>query len=169
MRACSLWRARARGATARHRSGWPVFNLAALWQGRWGKLSLGLFLGGATLWSYVVARLWSGGYGESYPLLFGLSLIGLLAPFARLDLSAGLRIRFRFHWWEPLLVAALCGAFFALNVRDLDGWRYAFIGDEGAFFNVAREIDRRQDLEPLQPGGSRMATVRWRPRPTRRW
>ena len=120
---------------------WPVFNPAALWQGRWGKLSLGLFLGGATVWSYVVARLWSGGYEESYPLLFGLSLVGLLVLFVRWDLAAGLRIRFRFHWWEPLLVVALCGTFFALNVRDLDGWRYAFIGDEGAFFNVAREID----------------------------
>jgi len=121
---------------------WPVFNLAALWQGRWSKLSLGLFVGGAALWSFVVARLWSGSYGESYPLLFGLSLIGLLALFVRWDLSAGLRIRFRFHWWEPLVVVALCGAFFALNVRDLDGWRYAFIGDEGAHFNVAREIDQ---------------------------
>jgi hypothetical protein len=121
---------------------WPVFKLAALWQGKWGKLSLGLFLGGAALWSFVVAKLWSGSYGETYPLLFGLSLIGLLAPFLRWDLSAGLRIRLRFHWWEPLLVAALSGAFFALNVRDLDGWRYAYIGDEGAFFNVAREIDQ---------------------------
>ena len=141
--ACVLFVASTRaGRNSEAPERWPVFNLAALWQGKWSKLSLGLFLGGAALWGFVVVRLWTGGYGESYPLLFGLSLIGLLVLFVRWDLSAGLRIRFRFHWWEPLLVAALCGAFFALNVRDLDGWRYAFIGDEGAFFNVAREIDR---------------------------
>ncbi len=121
---------------------WPFVNAAALWQDGWGKLSLGLFLGGLALWSYVVARLWSGGYREQYALLFGLSLVGLTAPFVRWDLSAGLRVRFgfHFHWWEPLLVAALAVTFFALNVRDLDGWRYSFIGDEGNFFNLAREI-----------------------------
>jgi hypothetical protein len=139
--ACLLFVASTRGGhDSEAAERWPAFNPALLWQGRWGKLSLGLFLGGATVWSFVVARLWSGRYEESYPLLFGLSLIGLLAPFARFDLSAGLRIRFRFHWWEPLLVAALSGAFFALNVRDLDAWRYAYIGDEGAFFNTAHEI-----------------------------
>jgi 4-amino-4-deoxy-L-arabinose transferase-like glycosyltransferase len=34
----------------------------------------------------------------------------------------------------------LAVTFFALNVRDLDGWRYAYIGDEGGFFDWAREI-----------------------------
>ena len=119
---------------------WPASDVAALRRGVWTGVAAGMFVVGAGLWTFVVARLWSGHYEESYPLLFGLSLVGLIAPFVRWDLAEGLRIKFRFHWWEPLLVAALSGAFFALNVRDLDGWRYVYIGDEGAFFEVAQQV-----------------------------
>lgn len=108
-----------------HRGGppelWPVLNSATLWQGGWGdKLCLSLFLGGAALWGYLVAQLWFGGYGDMYPLLFGLSLLGLAAPFVRLDVLANLRPRFALHWWEPPLVVAFAATLFVLNVRDLD-------------------------------------------------
>ena len=78
---------------------WPDLSPAVLWRGVWGRVSLALFAGGLVLWSYVVARLWLGDYGESYPLLFGLSLVGLSAPFVRWDLAAGRLARFGFHWW----------------------------------------------------------------------
>ena len=132
----------------------PILNARTLWRDGWGKLSLGLFLGGLALWSYLIARLWSGGYGEQYPLLFGLSLVGLTAPFVRWDLAAGLRPRFRFHWWEPLLVIVLSVTFFTLNVSDLDSWRYSYIGDEGNFFKTAQQIGEGQTRNLFSQAGA---------------
>ena len=123
------------------RQGWPILSTAALWRSGWGRLSLRLALVGFVLWAYVVVKLWSGHYEESYPLLFGLALAGVTALFLRWDLSAGLRLRLSFGWWEAVLVAALTATFFALNVRDLGSWPYTYIGDEGAFFNLARELE----------------------------
>lgn len=41
---------------------------------------------------------------------------------------------------EMLIVGALVGTFVGINVRDLDSWQYAVIGDEGPFYETAKQV-----------------------------
>jgi 4-amino-4-deoxy-L-arabinose transferase-like glycosyltransferase len=46
------------------------------------------------------------------------------------------------HALELAALVAVVAAFLAIVVRDLDSWRFAFIGDEGVFYDHAQQIIR---------------------------
>lgn len=101
---------------------------------------VGFALAGLALWAYLLFKLQKGSYEEFYPhlLIAALLLIGITCW--RWDRRLRVSLRLRVQWWEVAFLAAVIGLFVGLNVRDLDGWRYSAIGDEYAFFDMAKGI-----------------------------
>lgn len=99
-----------------------------------------LALLGAVIWAYVMIRLRQGEYEPLLARLFWLSLIAFGLAIVVGRFGAGARRPWGLAWWEPLLVLAAIVFFVAVNLRDLDSWRYAAIGDEHAFFDYAKAM-----------------------------
>jgi 4-amino-4-deoxy-L-arabinose transferase-like glycosyltransferase len=51
------------------------------------------------------------------------------------------------HALEALAVLAIVGTFIGINVRDLADWRYAAIGDEGTFWDVAQRLLHEPEID----------------------
>jgi len=120
-------------------AGWKV---SALVRERAARLMLALVVLGMGLWAHLMWQLWHGVYKEWYPLRFAIALVAVAAASVLWDLRHAVKLRPHVSWWEAALLLGLIGTFIGLNVRDLDGWRYSFIGDEGAFFDTAKLIGR---------------------------
>lgn len=135
----------------RQTAGWKV---SALVRERAARVMLALFVLGVGLWALIMWQLWHGVYEEWYPLRFAIALVAVAAAAVLWDLRHAVKLRPHVSWWEVALLLGLVGTFIGLNVRDLDGWRYAFIGDEGAFFDTAKLIDRGVTLNLFSQVGT---------------
>ena len=130
------------------------WRVSALLRGRVGRLAVALCVAGMSLWAHLMWQLWHGVYKEWYPLRFAIALVAVAAAFLVWDLRHAVKLRPHVSWWEIALLVGLVGTFIGLNVRDLDGWRYTFIGDEGAFFDTARLIDKGVTLNLFSQVGT---------------
>lgn len=101
------------------------------------------------LWGWLNLRLYNDHYEGSYRWIFFLSIALALAAFLAIDRGRGRLAMPRFSRaapFEALYVLALAGIFIGINARDLDTWRYAAIGDEGAFYDFASRVLHGQPL-----------------------
>lgn len=101
------------------------------------------------MWGWLNLRLYQDHYAPSYRYLFFISIFVALAVFVAIDRRRGLAMRPRFAplpLAEALFVLALVGIFIGINARDLNSWRYAAIGDEGAFYSFAKRVLLGQPL-----------------------
>jgi 4-amino-4-deoxy-L-arabinose transferase-like glycosyltransferase len=128
-------------------------ELSVLARGGVGSFAIRLAVVGVVLWAYLIGRLAFGDYEEWYPYLFWAALLATAATFLTWDVRRGVRFRLHVRWWEVVLLIGLISAFVGLNVRDLDGWRYSFIGDEGAFMQIAMRIDNGPTMNVFSQGG----------------
>lgn len=101
---------------------------------------LAVGLAGLGLWAYLLLRLNGDSYEEYYPHLLMLALLLMAAFLWRWDRRLRVPLGLRVHAWELGFLGAAVGLFVGLNVRDLDNWRYSAIGDEYAFFDLAKRI-----------------------------
>jgi hypothetical protein len=99
-----------------------------------------LMLAAVLLFAALNLLLLSGRYETWYVALFAALLVVLALVCLRQDRLRGVSLRFRLVWWEAAFVLALMAGYAALNARDLDNWYYSAIGDEYAFFNLARDL-----------------------------
>lgn len=98
---------------------------------------------------YVIVGLWRGESHVSYAWLFLLVWMSALVVLVRVDRRLSL-YRFR-HFWPHLAFVTLVFATFLLaNAHDLGSWYYSAIGDEYAFYDVARSIASGQAPSHLQ-------------------
>jgi 4-amino-4-deoxy-L-arabinose transferase-like glycosyltransferase len=102
---------------------------------------------GVVLVVYVNRELLNDDYRPRLVWLFAISLVAFAGAIFAGRWSAGAHVPFRFRWWEPLLVAAAVTFFLVVNIRDLDSWRYAAIGDEYAHFDYSKAIEN-ESLKP---------------------
>lgn len=101
------------------------------------------------LWGWLNLRLYNDHYDGWYRWLFFISIMLALAAFVAIDRGRGRLAWPRFSRtapFEALFVLALVGIFIGINARDLDTWRYAAIGDEGAFYDFAKRVLNGQAL-----------------------
>ncbi len=109
---------------------------------RYAALILLVGLASLGVWAFLIWKLAHDRYESYYPHLFFGSLLALAAALLVIDTSRGAKLKstVRFRRWEVGLVAGLAGLFIGLMVHDLTDWRYAYIGDDGEFWRVAKEI-----------------------------
>ncbi len=92
-------------------------------------------------WAYVNIRLYFNHYDPGYRWAFLWSAVGILSAVLAMDWMRGVVKRpkvTRGLAAEALLVLAIAGTFIGINVRDIDSWRYAGIGDEGTFYDFGQ-------------------------------
>lgn len=100
-------------------------------------------------WAYVNVRLYFNHYDPGYRWAFLWSAVGILSAVLAIDWMRGVIKRPRLTWRlaaEATLVLAIAGTFIGINIRDLASWRYAGIGDEGAFFDFGQRVMSDPDL-----------------------
>ena len=112
------------------------------WRSRRGVLAAALFAAGFAVAVYMNVRLLADDYSPLLVWLLFLTLAFLARAFALAARRSSAPILFAPQSWEAALLAAALAFFIIVNVRDLDSWRYAAIGDEYAFFDFARAIGR---------------------------
>ncbi|MDP9236904.1 MAG: glycosyltransferase family 39 protein [Chloroflexota bacterium] len=115
---------------------------AVSWRSRRGVLAAALFAAGFAIAVNINVRLLADDYSPFLVWLLFLALALLGRAFALAPSRASAPISFAPRLWEVALLAAALVFFIIVNVRDLDSWRYAAIGDEYAFFDFARAIAR---------------------------
>jgi 4-amino-4-deoxy-L-arabinose transferase-like glycosyltransferase len=89
---------------------------------------------------FLLGQLGAGNYQRPYLALFFLILILLSFAAWRQDSRRGIRVNLKVKTWEAALVVAIMVGYALLNGRDLDNWYYSAIGDEYAFFGLAKDI-----------------------------
>lgn len=109
-----------------------------------------LALGGVVAfagWAFLIRRLVDSRYELSYVWLFFGLLLAVAALVFAIDRLRGASLApiARLRLWEVGLVAALTGLFIGLMVQDLTNWRYAWLGDDGEFFRVAKQVAMGSD------------------------
>lgn len=96
-------------------------------------------------WAWLNVRLYEGHYDPTYRWIFLVGIVAVSCALIALDHSRGCLSARRPNageLGETAVVAALTGTFIGINIRDLDNWRYAIIGDELEFYNFAHQLAR---------------------------
>lgn len=101
-----------------------------------------LLADGLALAVYLNVRLLTDDYSRTLIWVYLLAIACIGRGLYMLPWRAGRTIKPRVRIWEVLLLAAALAFFAIVNIRDLDSWRYAAIGDEYAFYSYARGIEQ---------------------------
>ncbi len=134
---------------------WPRTHLSAREWSSPDKVTLALGGAGLLVMVWVNLRLATTAYQPSYPRWYTLSLALLLASLAwhergRIKAHAHLSRRATLRLVpEVSAVTVMLAVFVYLNTFDLTHWRYAAIGDEGAFYHHAKLMAEGQDVRNL--------------------
>ncbi len=133
------------------------------WSDRVPNVSRAALIGGGlsvvmsvAAWAWLNVQLLRGEYTQWYPWLLVISLAVVGGAFLGLDL---VRVHVRLRRPRPvvilevLAIAAVVGTFIGINVRDLDIWRYAAIGDEGPFYEVGLRLLQGEEINLFSQEG----------------
>lgn len=95
----------------------------------------------AAAWIFLNVRLFNHHYYPSLVWFFWFIIVAFAAAVICLWWRSSVRLAADIRWWEAAVMAASVVFFLVVNIRDIDSWRYAAIGDEYAFFGLARAME----------------------------
>ncbi len=99
-----------------------------------------IVIAAAASWILLNVRLFNDHYYPSLVWFFWFAIAAFAAAVICLWWRSSVRLAADFRWWEAAVVAAAVFFFLVVNIRDVDSWRYAAIGDEYSFFALARNM-----------------------------
>lgn len=92
-------------------------------------------------WILLNVRLFNNEYSGWLVWLFWLTIVAFGAAVIVALWRSSTRLSIQFRWWEAIVLIAMIVFFLVLNVRDVNSWKYAAIGDEYAFFDFAKAME----------------------------
>ncbi len=106
-----------------------------------GVLAARVMIVAAAAWIFLNLRLYNHHYRGSLVWFFWFAIVGFALAVVILWWRSSVRIAIDLRWWEISVVAAALVFFLVVNIRDVNSWRYAAIGDEYAFFDYAKAME----------------------------
>jgi hypothetical protein len=95
----------------------------------------------AAAWIFLNLRLYNHHYRGSLVWVFWFSIVAFALATIILWWRSSVRLGIEIRWWEVAIVIAALVFFLVVNIRDLNSWKYAAIGDEYAFFDYAKAME----------------------------
>ncbi len=95
----------------------------------------------AAAWIFLNIRLFNDHYYPSLVWLFWFTIVAFAAAVICLWWRSSIRLANDIRWWEAAVTVAAVVFFLVVNIRDIDSWIYAAIGDEYSFFALARAME----------------------------
>jgi hypothetical protein len=95
----------------------------------------------AAAWIFLNLRLYNHHYRGSLVWVFWFSIVAFALATIVLWWRSSVRLGIQIRWWEVAVVVAALVFFLVVNIRDLNSWKYAAIGDEYSFFDYAKAME----------------------------
>ncbi len=95
----------------------------------------------AAAWIFLNIRLFNDHYYPSLVWLFWFTIVAFAAAVICLWWRSSIRLANDIRWWEAAVTVAAVVFFLVVNIRDIDSWIYAAIGDEYSFFALAKAME----------------------------